>query len=119
MKGSSIVGLPSFVSSCSGPRPRAAGDAAQQRRTEWSALSLTQPPRYLVERKAFRARDGLALIAMAGRTEKEKLTTGAGIEALARRLSQRGKAVVLEDDLREACVERRPHNRLLPRRHRG
>ena len=81
--------------------------------------SLTQPPRYLVERKAFRARDGLALIAMAGRTEKEKLTTGAGIEALARRLCQRGKAVVLEDDLRKARVECRPHNRLLPQRHRG
>lgn len=106
MKGSSIVGLPSFVSSCSGPRSRAAGDAAQQRHTELP-LSLAQPLRYLVERKTLRARDGLALIAVVGRTEEEKLTTGAGIEALARRLSQRDKAVVLEDDLREASVERR------------
>ena len=78
-------------------------------------LSLAQPSCNIVEPKTLCPADGLALIAVKGGSEEEKLTTCAGIKAFARRLCQRRKAVVLKDDLRESSVESSPHDGSLAR----
>lgn len=80
---------------------------------------LAQPPRYLVQPEALRAADGLALITVVGRAEEEQLAAGTGIKTLARGLCQRRKAVVLENDLREAVLKGCPHDGFLARRDRG
>lgn len=61
----------------------------------------------------------MVVVAVIGGSEEEELTAGTGIETLARRLCQRSKAVVLEDNLREASVKGSPHDGTLSRRHRG
>lgn len=81
--------------------------------------SFTQAPGNVIQNKAFVTGDGMVVVAVIGGSEEEELTAGTGIETLARRLCQRSKAVVLEDNLREASVKGSPHDGTLSRRHRG